>query len=355
VQGSASAPETGRKLNDSVTVRTWLGGRTSALSLTFDDSSRDHTLHVKPLLARFGFKATFFVITSALDAPDDHNGDWDEFIALAADGHEIGSHTVSHRHLCELPPGDPSRPETREYELAFSKAEIERRIPGRRCLSMSYPYAESDAGIEALTKRYYLSGRIGHLNPEHPAWNTASPADWMRIVSYVPHFPTPRETPAGDLPELERMKNLLDVAVARGQWAVIMIHSVVPFDRVASYGGYETMSTEWLAALCGWVGSRDEIWVDTVGHVTLYARERDAARVEGFAASNDKMEFSLRDGLDKEVFDQALTLEVGVPGDWRKARVIGAASLPDATDVTGGHVRFDAVPGEGKIRLEKLL
>ncbi|MBN2351657.1 MAG: polysaccharide deacetylase family protein [Spirochaetales bacterium] len=349
----SSAPQTGRKLNDCVTVKTWHGGRTSALSLTFDDSSRDHVRHVKPILDRFGCTATFYVITAALDTAEDRNAGWEEFASVAADGHEIGSHTVTHARLRGLPQGGSGQPNTCEWEIAFSKSEIERRYPGVRCLTMSYPFADSDADIETIARRHYLSARVGDFFPDNPIWNSASPTDWMRIVSFIPRFPPRRTTPEGDLPELERTKKLIGLAIERGEWAVIMIHSVVPFELVESYGGYETMSTEWLEALCGWIRTRGDIWLDTVAHVTLYARERDAVRVEGFTAAGDKIEFALVDDLDTTIFNHPLTLEVNVPGDWRRVRVLGAASVPEAIDVTDGHVRFDAVPAQGRVRLEK--
>lgn len=84
--------------------------------LTFDDGTADHR-RVAELLAAQGLTATFFVITGRLNRPgylceeDAH--------AMAAQGHRLASHSVTHRHLTALSAAELAD------ELAASRLQLE--------------------------------------------------------------------------------------------------------------------------------------------------------------------------------------------------------------------------------------
>ena len=144
--------------------------------VTFDDAYRS-VVEVLPLLASLGVRATVFPATAfardgrAFDVPelrDDARSrpdafatmDWDALRAVAASGVEIGSHTVTHPHLPQLPDDELDR------ELRDSKAELEAEL-GARCRWLAYPYGDHDervrrsarlAGYEAA---FAVGGRAG--------------------------------------------------------------------------------------------------------------------------------------------------------------------------------------------------
>jgi len=80
--------------------------------ITFDDGTLDFWDHAKPVLERYGFTATLFVVSGKvggystwdreLGEPDRPLMSWDQIRQLQRDGFEIGSHTHSHRPLTEL-------------------------------------------------------------------------------------------------------------------------------------------------------------------------------------------------------------------------------------------------------------
>src|SRR5262245_44542863 len=83
-------------------------GRAKGLvGLTFDDGYADFTAHVMPVLTRYGFTATVFVIAGAMGGTNtwDEPGPTkalltaDEVRQVAEAGIEIGSHSVSHPRL----------------------------------------------------------------------------------------------------------------------------------------------------------------------------------------------------------------------------------------------------------------
>jgi peptidoglycan/xylan/chitin deacetylase (PgdA/CDA1 family) len=88
-----------------------------AIALTFDDGFQDNFTHALPVLERFGFPATFFVVTAAVGSDGtleryrdccegDRILDWDQVRALQARGHSIGGHGRTHREMAMLSEAD---------------------------------------------------------------------------------------------------------------------------------------------------------------------------------------------------------------------------------------------------------
>jgi peptidoglycan/xylan/chitin deacetylase (PgdA/CDA1 family) len=84
--------------------------------LTFDDGTTDHR-HVAELLSSYGLAGTFFVITGRLGTPG-HLSE-EDVRAMAAQGHRLASHSVTHRHLTSLSSAELAR------ELADSRGQLE--------------------------------------------------------------------------------------------------------------------------------------------------------------------------------------------------------------------------------------
>ena len=67
--------------------------------LTFDDGFKDQYTNAYPLLKRYGFGATFFIVTRFVDEGRDEYMSWAEVELLHAGGMEIGSHSYTHPAL----------------------------------------------------------------------------------------------------------------------------------------------------------------------------------------------------------------------------------------------------------------
>src|SRR2546423_13100266 len=68
----------------------WPEGKQAALSLSFDDARMSQVDSGTALLNKFGIKATFFVVPSAVEESIDG---WRQAVA---NGHEIGNHSLTH-------------------------------------------------------------------------------------------------------------------------------------------------------------------------------------------------------------------------------------------------------------------
>jgi peptidoglycan/xylan/chitin deacetylase (PgdA/CDA1 family) len=135
--------------------------------VTFDDGFAS-TSRARPILDSLGFPATVFVPTDFIDSgkaltfaetnPSQRGQfdeiqplGWSELMELAESGWEIGSHTLSHPRLIDLPD------EEVEHELERSRAEIVRRLG--RCDTVAYPYGLADERVASIASRAgYLAG-----------------------------------------------------------------------------------------------------------------------------------------------------------------------------------------------------
>ena len=172
-----------RLLRDNGYITLTLGAAVNALAkgsidgrqvvLTFDDGYRDFYSEAFPVLRKYGFVATVFVITGATGAHrkqfKQHDClTWDEIRELHAYGISIGSHTVTHCELRSLGPSEL------DYEITKSKDDIEKAI-STPVQSFSYPYAfpEQDRGFrdrlrDLLKQRGYRYGVSTILGTSRP-------------------------------------------------------------------------------------------------------------------------------------------------------------------------------------------
>jgi len=67
--------------------------------LTFDDGYRDNYLHAFPLLQRYGFRGTFFLITGYIDEGRPEYMTWEQVKEMSAAGMEMEAHCYTHVDL----------------------------------------------------------------------------------------------------------------------------------------------------------------------------------------------------------------------------------------------------------------
>ena len=117
------------------------------VALTFDDGYRGHLDHVVPVLERYGFSATFFLVSDRVggtNAWDARHGDppralmgWPGAAALVKRGMDVGSHSRTHPFLPSLSDAEI------EEEIRGSKALIEDGL-GIPVRFFSYPHGLLD-------------------------------------------------------------------------------------------------------------------------------------------------------------------------------------------------------------------
>lgn len=113
--------------------------------ITFDDGYEDNYTNAYPILKKYNYKATVFLISSFIGKPGYLNKDE---INGMKDLVSFQSHTVTHPYLTRLSSKE------QEYELAASKKEIE-AIAGRGVDAVAYPIGDYNQQVIDIAKRYY--------------------------------------------------------------------------------------------------------------------------------------------------------------------------------------------------------
>ncbi len=341
---------------DSIKIQKWFNADTSAFSFTFDDGFITDYEYVKPVLDSFNYKATFYVITGSLTDTLPgiwRYGTWQQFKQLHNEGHEIGSHTVTHPHMPNIEIGDTLTPGTMEYEAYQSKKTIDSIFTDTKCITFAYPYAEYDSDVINVVKKYYKSARALDVDPNP---STLYGNQYFKLNSKVVEFDLPRNSTQDDEDEFNDVVNWLNESIDSSGWAILMIHEVFPFELIQQAldeNSYYPMSTEWLTQLCGWIQNKN-IWVATAADITKYMHERDCASFYFVSKSDNEYILNLTDTLNNEIYNFPLTLDIIVPDSWDSLFVYQDNEIAESEliSISGEKIaRINVVPDKGQILL----
>lgn len=121
-----------------------------AAIITFDDGMLSQYTYAKPILDKYNFKATFYIICNSVDKENRMN--WNNIQTLEDEGHEIGSHSMNHQRLGQLSNNEM------KYEIIESKRCLENK--GFNVTSFSFPYNDGDNNkniIKDIADNYYIA------------------------------------------------------------------------------------------------------------------------------------------------------------------------------------------------------
>ncbi|MFZ0515128.1 MAG: polysaccharide deacetylase family protein [Candidatus Nitrosopolaris sp.] len=125
---------------------------TKVVILSFDDNKEGDFTYAKPILDKYGFKATFFVICGKTGRGATN---WQEIAAMQKDGMDIESHTMTHPHLNTL------NQSQLDYQIAGSKQCLASH--GYNSTIFAYPYnsGSNEPDVVRTVAKYYNIGRSG--------------------------------------------------------------------------------------------------------------------------------------------------------------------------------------------------
>ncbi len=238
----------------------WPKGKRAAISLTFDDARFSQIDRGLPILNECGTKATFYVSINRFEER------LDAWKRAAANGHEIGNHTLT--HPCSGNFSFARERALENYTIDRMRSELEEsnniieRLLGVKPVSFAYPCGQKFVGRGRNVKSYvpvvaekFWAGR-----------------GWMDEWSNDPAFCDMAQLMGMELDgkDFEQVKQLIDRTVANGGWLVFCGHDI-------GEGGRQTTRSSTLKALCEYAQDpANGLWLDTVQAVAGYILKQRA-------------------------------------------------------------------------------
>ena len=137
------------------------------VAITFDDGLQDFLTGAVPILQRYNFLATLYVVSGCVGQSSRWLGpmgegarpmlSWQDLRDISSAGFELGAHSISHPQLDVLPPAIASA------EIRGSKSALEDHL-GRRLESFAYPHGYSSRTTRRLVREAGFSSacRVRH-------------------------------------------------------------------------------------------------------------------------------------------------------------------------------------------------
>ena len=263
---------------------------------------------------------------------------WEQYREYAENGHEIGSHTITHPRLAILDETNML------YELQKSREEILDKLGRSYIFTVECPYGTENERVMEYAYKEYAALRNRMPEPflhELNRWDTLTPgATNNKYVQW-------QRGPLSKTP-MDLMKSWVDtVANHDNAWLVLVFHGV---DGV----GWEARTRQDLKEYYEYIAAkRDQLWVAPFRNVTQYMRERMDAKVQS-KIEDDAIVVDLTHSLDTAWYNHPLTLKTLVPEEWSVIEIRqGDRELtPTIVEEAGERfVMYQAKPNAGEIRV----
>ena len=118
--------------------------------ITFDDGYKDNYTNAYPIMKKYGFTGTIFVVTGLLGVYDNYMT-WEQAKELADNGFSIESHTYSHKSMTEASDEEISKELTKSRDTIKNKLGIDADF-------MAYPTGTYNLHIAELVQKAGYKG-----------------------------------------------------------------------------------------------------------------------------------------------------------------------------------------------------
>ena len=122
----------------------------------FDDGRKGQITYAKPILDKYGFKASFFIVCNYANAGNIGNMNWQDIATLEKDGMDIESHSMTH------PPNlNTLNQKDLDYEIGGSKQCLASHRYNSTIFAYPHDSGSNNPAVVRTVAKYYNIGRPG--------------------------------------------------------------------------------------------------------------------------------------------------------------------------------------------------
>lgn len=274
-------------------------GKRAALSITFDDGCPSVFTKIVPMVEKYGWKCSFYIISAMAEKKDL----WAKWIELRNQGHEVGNHSLTHGYYL----GALYDEELLKKEIDSSFTLMKIRM-GEAPFVFSHPYHSTSPMVDNIVFRNHYASRI-------------SPPDFCRLIS---------------LNNISSFESEMANAVKNNQWIVTTAHGIDDCFNPMTQNFFDSF----LTAVDMY---KDSLHIDTFENVAKYKIESEYTKVK-ISKGGPGYTVHLANNLPNEVFNYPLTISVCNlnPDDYTIQSVAGE-SIP--MHVEESLTYFEILPG----------
>jgi peptidoglycan/xylan/chitin deacetylase (PgdA/CDA1 family) len=242
-----------------VSICKWKEDKQTAVSFTMDDGCCDIATIAAPMLERYGWRGTFFVVVKSTLSNNASQASWAEWKELARRGHEIASHSWTHCRLQEI-----SDHTIYQRELVDSRQKIAEEI-GITPLTFAYAGCAHDAESKAEAEKFYIRARAGGTHTYGRGKNAGQ--NWTA----------------------EEAISDFNKQLKVGGWHLALMHNVG-----RDIGYRPTSVSEFTKVLDHVKAAGEQVWVDTYANISLYIAAREKSTVKQIEREEQQVTFVLK-------------------------------------------------------------
>jgi peptidoglycan/xylan/chitin deacetylase (PgdA/CDA1 family) len=306
----------------------WKDNKKAAIVLTFDDWLPGHEKIVAPLLIKKSVPGTFFITLNNVRscvATDSI------FRCADASNLEIANHTITHRDLTLIPFKEVKK------EISTTRNFIRSKVPNGKSLTFAYPMGIKNLQVINYLKENHIAARgvsaaiendikYDFVTDENDYYKINTVRVW-RILSR------------------DKVGKWIGFAKKGGGLLTFMTHSVYN-DSIPK--GWDAINEKFFNDMCdSLLSHKKEVWLTTFEDAIQYHKEKASTQLTVQIQQGFKMVFSLLCKLDKNKFDEKLTIKIDLKD--RKVRSVfqGGNNIPFVD--FGAYILFDTNPFGEKI------